>query len=522
MQLELAMAPRAPRVLALHFPALPLQRALAARGGAGGPAALVRDGKVALANGRARAAGVLPGSSAVQAEAACAGLLLVAHDEAADRAALVGLAEAMLGLAPAVEPAFPEALLLDASGAHLHAPRGAALLEAEGVLAARARALAAGLGFRCRAAVASGRGVARALARSGREELVVVPRGQEAAALAALPLAALELPAEVEGRLAALGLRDVGGLARLPEGSLAHRFGPCGPAAARLARGEDPSPLTPHVPRGLPSERAELEAPVEAAEPLLFVLRPLAERVAARLAGQGLGASRLELVLRLDPRGEERLAIPLARPGADAAGWLLVLRERLAALTLPAPVASLALAAVEAVEVGAEQLALDDRPEVQAALETVLSRLAARFGDGALFAAEPVERWLPEGTWRAVRFAAGPARAGGGAAGGAAPGGPAPGGAGAAPEPADGPRPTRLLSPPRRVVAEGEGGRLTAVRLGGRVHAVASLTGPERLSGEWWSDPFHRDYYRARLEGLGDCWLFEDGEGALFLHGFFD
>ncbi|HZZ84420.1 MAG TPA: DNA polymerase Y family protein [Anaeromyxobacteraceae bacterium] len=508
VQLDLAMGPRAPRVLALHFPALPLQRALAARGASALPAALVHEGKVVLANGRARAAGVVLGSSVVQAESACTGLLLLPGDEAADRAALIGLAESMLALAPSVEPAFPEVLLLDASGAPLLAPPGADAAGAERALAERARRLAARMGFRCRAAVASGRGVARALARAGREELAVVARGGEAAALAPLPLAVLELPAEVESRLLALGVRDAGGLARLPEGSLAHRFGACGPAAARLARGEDPSPLTPHVPRGLPEERVELDGPVDRAEPLLFVLRPLAERVAARLAGQGLGASRLELALALDPRGEERLTVPLARPGASAARWLLVLRERLGALALPAPVTGLKLAAVEVATVGAEQLALDDRPEVQAALETVLARLASRFGEEALFAAEPVERWLPEGTWRAAPFSgdAGAVvpRTGGGSHGD------------------DGPRPTRLLSPPRRLVAEGEGGRLTAIRLEGRVHAVLALEGPERLCGEWWSDPFRRDYYRARLEGLGDCWLFEDGDGTLHLHGFFD
>lgn len=513
MQLDLVLPPRAPRVLALHFPAFPLQRALAARGRTGAPAALVEEGRVVLANGRARAAGVAPGDTAVQAESACAGLLLLPREESAERAALTGLAEAMLALAPVVEPSFPEALLLDASGARLLGPRGAGGAEAERGLAARAQALAARLGFRGRAAVASGRGVARALARAGRKELAVVPRGAEAAALAPLPLAVLELPAEVESRLRALGIRDLGALARLPEGSLAHRFGACGPAAARLARGEDPSPLTPYAPRALPEERADLDGPVDRAEPLLFVLRPLAERVAARLVGMGLGASRLELGLALEPRGEERIPVPLARPGASAARWLLVLRERLGALALPAAVTGVRLAAVEVAAMGAEQLALDDRPEVQAALETVLARLAARFGDGALFAAEPVERWLPEGSWRAARYPAGAVGAAGSTGSGTA-GPPA--------DAVDGPRPTRLLSRPRRLVAEGEGGRLTAVRLDGRVHAVRALDGPERLAGEWWTRPFRRDYYRARLDGLGDCWLFEDGEGVLYLHGFFD
>jgi len=84
-------------------------------------------------------------------------------------------------------------------------------------------------------------------------------------------------------------------------------------------------------------------------------------------------------------------------------------------------------------------------------------------------------------------------------------------------------RPTRLLAEPRPLVATGEGGRVSAVRLGAEVHAVLSFEGPERLRGEWWSAPFDRDYYRARIEGLGDCWIYRDGaDGRLHLHGFFD
>jgi protein ImuB len=79
-----------------------------------------------------------------------------------------------------------------------------------------------------------------------------------------------------------------------------------------------------------------------------------------------------------------------------------------------------------------------------------------------------------------------------------------------------------------RIVAEGEGGRVTALRVEGRARAVVAIDGPERLRGEWWGGtdlvgPFDRDYYRVRLEGVGDCWVYRDGgDGRLYLHGFFD
>jgi protein ImuB len=378
------------------------------------------------------------------------------------------------------------------------------------------------MGYLARAVIATGRAPARALARHAPDgPPAVIPASATARALAALPLEALGLPAPVVGRLRALGVGDAGALARLPAGALAHRFGPEGVAAARLARGEDDAPLVPYQPATLPEEGIELEAPAESADPLLFALKRLADRVAARLAGRGLGASRLKLVLKLDPRGEEHLAVPLAAASASASRWLAPMKEHLFALRLAAPVVALRLLAVEVAAVAAEQLAFGDRPEALAALEGVLSRLAVRLGDGALFAAEPVERYRPEGAYRAVPFrpaARAARRAGGAGSGTALPGDGGDGAEGPAPA-----RPTRLLARPELVVAEGEGGRLTALRIGGADRAVMGFEGPERLRGEWWAGPFDRDYYRVRLEGLGDCWVFRDGaDGRLYLHGFFD
>jgi protein ImuB len=378
------------------------------------------------------------------------------------------------------------------------------------------------------------RALATALDEGAGAAVLRVPGTATARALARLPVSALGLAPPVVARLAALGVRSAGALATLPAGTLAHRFGAEGTAAARLARGEDDSPLVPYVPATLPDEALELEAPAESAEPLLFVLKRLADRVAARLAGRGLGASRLKLVLKLDPRGEERLIVPLASPTASAARWLLPLKEHLFALRLPAPVIALRLVAVEVAVVSAEQLAFGDRPEALDALAGVLTRLAVRLGDGALFAAEPVERYRPERAYRAVPFrpaarraeATRPGRGTLGTRGGAdvegaalgdgADGASSSGEAGAA-------RPTRLLAVPELVVAEGEGGRLTALRVGGRDRAVLAFVGPERLRGEWWAGAFDRDYYRVRLEGLGECWVYRDGaDGRLYLHGFFD
>jgi protein ImuB len=518
-------APAGPRLLALHLPDLPLQRLARGREAGGGPVAVVAEGRVVACSAVARVGGVRPGQALPEALAACGRLEVVPHAPAADLAALKALAEALLAVAPAVEVVAPDALLLDASAAHL---LGGGEPDPERRLLARAQELAAPLGFTVRAAVACGRGPALALARHGDEagSLLQVPPGEEPRALAALPLEALGLGPAVVEKLRAVGVVSVGGLARLPVEGLALRFGPAGAAAARLARGDDPTPLVQYLPRTLPEEAIELEAPADGAEPVLFVLKRLADRVAVRLAGRGLGATRLIVTLRLDPRGEERLTIPLAHPSAVGSRWQLAWRDRLLALRLPGAVVGVKLAAVEVALVGEVQLALGDRPEAQAALETVLARLSGRLGDGAVVAAEPVARYRPEAAWRPVPFQAGARQPGALAS---TPGGDS-GGARtrtvAAGERLDGEavqRPTRLLAEPRPLVATGEGGRVSAVRLGAEVHAVLSFEGPERLRGEWWSAPFDRDYYRARIEGLGDCWIYRDGaDGRLHLHGFFD
>ncbi len=86
-------------------------------------------------------------------------------------------------------------------------------------------------------------------------------------------------------------------------------------------------------------------------------------------------------------------------------------------------------------------------------------------------------------------------------------------------------RPPRLFKEPARLNAElSAEGAIVMVTLAGRRRKVEALTGPERLVGSWWSpDPFSRDYYRLQLEGVGQLWVFRDGnDGAFYAQGVFD
>ena len=83
------------------------------------------------------------------------------------------------------------------------------------------------------------------------------------------------------------------------------------------------------------------------------------------------------------------------------------------------------------------------------------------------------------------------------------------------------PRPLFLLPEPLAVAGALEPG--SALEWEGDRGVVLRAWGPERLRGEWWSEPFARDYYVVDLEDGERVWIFRDGlDGSLHLHGIFD
>ena len=51
---------------------------------------------------------------------------------------------------------------------------------------------------------------------------------------------------------------------------------------------------------------------------------------------------------------------------------------------------------------------------------------------------------------------------------------------------------------------------------------ITRAVGPERLSGDWWKDPFARDYWRCESEEFArDILLYRDAEGW-HLQGWYD
>ncbi len=507
------------RVAYLHLPRFPVQRRLpllaaAAPPGAGeGPllalVQLVRGvQRVACASASASAAGVRTGMSLTAARALVPSLRDLPYHPAEEAAALGTVAEGLLGLSPASMSSAPDGFWLDASAA--------SLFGGEQPLLKRALSLLQTLGLRGRGAVASELFTARALARFGGGRLQVVPRDASAEALAPLPLQALDAP--VRDALGGFGLHTLGEVAHLDAAQLVARLGARGLRAQRLARGEDDMRFLPALVPEVVEELRVLEAPAEAVEPLLFVLKGMVDAACARLRGRGRAAVRLTLTLLLEPDGPRAVPLILARPSAEPRLLLDLLRHRLEDLRLPAPVATVVLTVDESCEDRGQQRVLGALPEGDAGLDSVLARLATALGPDALSSPRAAEDHRPETARARGPFRPPPAEQGLHAEARRAP-------AALLPDVVSPERPARLFPQPAALAVElGPAGELQGARLLGRRRAVLGLAGPERLGGQWWTKtPFARDYYRVHFEGLGPAWVFQDArDGRFYLHGFFD
>jgi protein ImuB len=113
------------------------------------------------------------------------------------------------------------------------------------------------------------------------------------------------------------GLHTCGDLAALPAGEVAARLGAPGRRAHARARGADPQPLV-----DLPEDPAfeasfDLEWPIEALEPLSFVLARLLEPLGARLAREERGAAVVQVDLALITRTTYTRRLQLPAPMND-------------------------------------------------------------------------------------------------------------------------------------------------------------------------------------------------------------
>jgi protein ImuB len=247
-------------------------------------------------------------------------------------------------------------------------------------LADRLRSAFASAGFRVSVAVSANYHATRMKAAASRG-IVVIAEGEEAIALAKLPIASLGLAEEPNDTFALWGIRTLGELSELPEVELITRLGPDARAWRELACGLHPHMFQPIEPEFTLREFCEFETPVEQMDSLLFIGARMIDSLVARAADHALSLALLTARMQLEGNQVHQVVLRPAIPSTDRKFLLKLLQLEIAAHPPPAAVTSLELTA-EPGRSSTVQLGLfaPQTPE-PSRLDITLARLRAIVGD---------------------------------------------------------------------------------------------------------------------------------------------
>ncbi len=502
--------------IALHLPLLSLESFAATlpHEAGGQPLALVDAHTILAVNAPARALGVNAGFKRATALALAPQLTLGLADPIRDTQALTAVAHAALAFTPTV-------VIQPASDANRDDMPHTVLLEVQAslryfgglpALQQRLKDALAPLGHRLH--------IVSATTPLGAALLVRVNAKLDCADLAATARALARAPVWLLGpgrahweALQGMGLHTIADLKRVPRDGLARRFGPVVLDELDRAMGRRPDPREPLVLPPAFESRLELFARADTTEQLMHGAAVLLARLVAWLSAQHAFVRRFTLVMEHEQRsrhdasgsGITRLEVALAEPSRDSAHLLVLLRERLTQLQLPAPTLDLRLHAEDIARRAPPNTELFPTPAAEhEGLTRLIERLQARLGREQVQRLVPVQDHRPERAtaWRTADAQMRPARARSAAEGAHAV-------CSAARNPAHLVRPVWLFQQPEplheREVAGGERGPWCEGQ------PLLLLSGPERIESGWWDfDAVERDYYIAQLPDGALVWIFRE------------
>ena len=383
------------RVAALVFPdwpAVAMQRELAARGERHDVVAVLRAQRVVACSALARVAGVRTGMRRREAQAACADLIVVGDQPERDRLAFEPVVRAVSELVPLVEVGAPGTMVLPTRGPSRY-------VGGDDALAERLRALVATVDspLHYGVGIADGRLMALVAARSAVDRTgVVVPIGRSAELLARQAVAVLSVhaavPLEMISLLQRLGVYTLGDLVAIEEKLLAARFGSLGVEIHRLARGLDRHPPIVVAPPPNHATKRHFEDPVEDMHRVVACSREMATELCAHLVDHAVSCVSLHVSLHGD-HGEhsERVWYESDGLGVDAIAervrWQMEAWVR--SRTLTSGVVVIRLVPVELRAAAGRQLGLWDPFGEQAEMAAkAAQRLASLLGPEAVRVAE--------------------------------------------------------------------------------------------------------------------------------------
>ena len=255
------------------------------------------------------------------------------------------------------------------------------------------------VGFAARIAVSSNFEAAVCVAKgsSARDVIRVVPTGEEATALAALPVTVLDLTESQAETFALWGIHTLGMLAALPEQDLIARIGQDGKRLRQLSRGELPHLFQPVEPPFALAETLELDAPVELLESLLFVAGVMLDQLILRARSRILALAAVTISLMLDTGATHTRTVRPALPSLDKQLWIKLLHLDLEAHPPQAAILAIALNA-EPGSISKVQLGLFSPPLPEASrLDGTLARIRALVGNEGVGRAVLQDTHAPEG-----------------------------------------------------------------------------------------------------------------------------
>jgi protein ImuB len=225
----------------------------------------------------------------------------------------------------------------------------------------------------------------------------VIAPGDEAAALASLPLSVLNLT-EIQAETFVLwGIHTLGMLAALPEKELIARMGQESKRLLQLARGELPHLFQPVEAAFHLEEKMELDSPVELLDSLLFVVGVMLDQLILRAKARIFALASVTIVLTLDGGGTHTRTVQPALPTTDKQLWIKLLHLDLEAHPPPAAILGLTLAA-EPGSTSKVQLGLFSPQLPEAArLDVTLARIRAIVGEECVGRAVLQDTHAPEG-----------------------------------------------------------------------------------------------------------------------------
>ena len=511
------------RWIALHLPQLSLESFTATlpAGASAGPIALTDGHRILKANPAARSFGVKPGMQRATALTLAPLTTLAQADAARDAQALTAVAHAALAFTPsvAIHPAdarfaSPHTVLIEVQ---------ASLRYFGGEAALRQRLLAelAPLGHQIHHVTTPTPLAAASLARV-HADLACADLADTEAALAAAPVWLFGPGREHWEALQGMGLRTVADLLCMPRFGVARRFGQSLLDDLDRALGRQPDPREPIVLPPTFDSRLELFARADTTDQLLHGASVLLARLIPWLAAQHAYARRFRLLMLHEPRSRRvestpaatTLEVALAEPSRDLAHLMVLLRERLANLPLPAPTLELRLQANDIAQRAPPNTELFPTPRSEReGIVRLIERLQARLGPEQIQRIVAVQDHRPE---RATEVHTASLQ-----------------------RPVQPLLPRAVIAPlatdsddtlqrPVWLLTQPEALRLRAEQPLFEGRPLNLLCGPERIESGWWDgDIAERDYFIAATASQALVWVFRSrvplasGVSEWFLQGRF-